>query len=138
MYPSVPKSPAVMFVRFLTVFCGLGFWASLASEPQANRRHDGTVDQYPKSSDGFICRSFDASQAQALAPADAARPLFVYESRFPQPDRQTVHSSKVRVYASKFTPYPVLSEEVGQGRGCSCPSSLICGPRHDGLRGMYV
>jgi hypothetical protein len=139
MYLSVPKLPAVIFVRSSTLYCGLRFWASLASESQANRRHDCTVDQYPRSesSDGFICRSFDASQAPALAPLTPLGRCSSMGPGFLSREGNQYSFQGRGVYWQIYAVFRVVSQEVGHGRGCSCHSSLICGPRHGELRRMY-
>ena len=133
MYPSVSKFLVVMLTRFLNSLLRIAVSGVFSFSTSGGRRHDGTVGQDPRpsSSNGFICRSFDASQAQALDPSHAAQPLFVHESRFPQPERQPVTQlpRSACMLANSRHISCCQSGGWGHGRGSSCPSSLICGPR---------
>ena len=126
IYLSFPESPAGMFVRFLNrlLRIALRSRASLASAPQANRRHDGTVDQSPIPTTlrvpilgRFICRAFDARQAQALAPAHAARLWFVYPSWSSRLGRQPVTQLTSSAYMLAASRRISCCQSAGWGHG---------------------
>jgi hypothetical protein len=98
------------FLNSLLRIAFLGFSSLRTSSKSTTRRYSRPISQIL----GWIYLQVLRCQSSAgIGPRSRCSAAVRFESRFPQPERQPVHSAKVRVYAGKFTPYSGCRRRLG-------------------------